>query len=441
VFGKLLGVTAYYLDAPLYAMFLLESYLNKVQVSPEVMANLVTASRELMLEGEVVHRFYDSIQSLQELPNFVRAAIAPEMVLASVERNQVSSVQSFLPFLRASRKGLIVGGVFANLNNTQDVALKYFERVTELEIRSPEDYHLHLLAQLNLGRANYELGAFDKSLAAYDRIPRSSKLWLDALWESSWAHFQAKQLNLALGKLHSFVSPYLLSHVYPEALLLRSMVLFELCKFAEMATTLAFFYETYKPMEAELDAMNQAFSKNESRLALAKALLQNQPLPRVQSLVLPKSLELHLKEHPKTEMAQQQLSFIRSHYDKSINLAARASSDKTTDRKALDAYVDSLRTQVYERYAIWIQLEIQNLASQISRKLDEANLIEIEMTMGQQLALDQLEDMIRKSQQALRILAVAGPGHEFWPFYNEFWKDEIGYYVVNTPSSCVESAR
>src|SRR3989338_2809312 len=53
VFGKLMGVAAYRLDAYLYAMYLLEVYYQKIQKSPVVLANLVASARQLSLESYV----------------------------------------------------------------------------------------------------------------------------------------------------------------------------------------------------------------------------------------------------------------------------------------------------------------------------------------------------------------------------------------------------
>lgn len=436
VFGKLMGLTAFRMEAYLYAMYLFEEYYRKVQKDAELLGNLMAAARKVMLEPYAAQTYYENIIAYDIMPNYVRAALAPEVVLEALERDDLGRVHDFLPYLRASRKGLYVGGVFASLNGTPDQAIKYFDRVVGLDVRHPKDYHIHLLAQLGLGRVYYEVKDWDNSIAHYNRIPRSSKLWFDALMESSWAHYQNGELNLALGKLHSFISPFLLNRLHPESLVLRTTVLFELCKYAEMATTLEFFYQVYRPMAAQLSSVLQAFHNIPDLRMAARKLLMGEGSWGVLER-LPDPIRLHFVHHHKTYEYQERLAFIKDNADESIALTYRLGASGNREASNLERYIDNLKAFVLADYANWMQREMQNLSETIQRSLDEAGLVEIEKTLGEQEAIERIEDIIRQARNSGRILAIAGPGHEFWPFYNEFWKDETGYYIVNTPSSCI----
>ena len=71
-----------------------------------------------------------------------------------------------------------------------------------------EGQRLHDMAMLAMARTFYSTGEYEKSLRLFEAIPLGSSTWLDALFESSWAHFQLSQSNRALGNLHSLNSPF-----------------------------------------------------------------------------------------------------------------------------------------------------------------------------------------------------------------------------------------
>lgn len=432
VFGKLLGVVAHHLGGDIYAMMLLEEYFQKARQDPEVMANFVVASQKVMMESYGVHSYYEEIVSRSSASNLALAVLAPEVLLDALLRNDLGRVNAFLPFLRVSRKGLLIGGVFANLNGNAEIAIRYFQRILGLYVRTPADYRIHLLARLNLARTYYEIGQYGMSAAHYNHIPRSSRLWFEAQTEASWAHFKNGELNLSLGRLHSFVSPFLLNRFFPEALVLRTVVLFELCKFAEMATTLGFFYKTYRPIEGNMSGVLSALSNTRT---VAEKLLLDDDFPDD----VPIQIRLHFMEHEKTLEVRQRLALLAAHFGDSLDLARRSRSAGQRDVRNIQRYYDHLRNYVIDDYGKWMIKHARSLLAHLQRKLDEASLVEIEMTIGQQEALERIEAIIRGARQSKRILAVAKEGHEFWPFYNEFWKDELGYYVINTPTSCLET--
>lgn len=118
-----------------------------------------------------------------------------------------------------------------------------------------EGKRLNEMAMLAMARTFYSTGEYEKSLRLFEGIPLGSSTWLDALFESSWAHFQLDQSNRALGNLHSLNSPFFSAQYYPEAPILQAVILFESCRYTGVRKTLDLFDDVYGPLLGQLEAL------------------------------------------------------------------------------------------------------------------------------------------------------------------------------------------
>src|SRR5690606_26007868 len=64
---------------------------------------------------------------------------------------------------------------------------------------------------------------------------------------SSWPLFHRDDYNAALGYLKTLHSPYFVVKYYPESVILRAVLLFRLCKYAEMKRAIQFYRKEYTP--------------------------------------------------------------------------------------------------------------------------------------------------------------------------------------------------
>ncbi|MGZ6124071.1 MAG: hypothetical protein ACXWLR_03870, partial [Myxococcales bacterium] len=110
-------------------------------------------------------------------------------------------------------------------------------------------------AWLQLARLAYQGG--DDALAArlYERVGRGAPEWLDALFEASWAHFRQGEDEKALGNLLTLHAPFFQERFFPESFVLKALVLYENCRYADARTALLDFQQRYQPLH---DALAQA---------------------------------------------------------------------------------------------------------------------------------------------------------------------------------------
>lgn len=76
-------------------------------------------------------------------------------------------------------------------------AASSFDTVLRIQPRTESDKDVQDLARLAIGRIHYERGQLDRAKDAYAAIPRQSKYFADAMYESAWNAIKAKDFRSA----------------------------------------------------------------------------------------------------------------------------------------------------------------------------------------------------------------------------------------------------
>jgi tetratricopeptide (TPR) repeat protein len=76
-------------------------------------------------------------------------------------------------------------------------ALAGFDEVLRVQPRSDGEKEIQDLARLAIGRLHYQRGQFDKARDAYAQVPRQSKHFIDAMFESAWNAIKANDFKSA----------------------------------------------------------------------------------------------------------------------------------------------------------------------------------------------------------------------------------------------------
>ncbi len=101
---------------------------------------------------------------------------------------------------------------------------------------------------LQLARLAYQGGDDQNALALYQRVGRSGPEWLDALFEASWAHFRTAEDEKALGNLLTLHAPFFQDRFFPESFVLKALVMYQNCRYADARAALAEFEQRYRPL-------------------------------------------------------------------------------------------------------------------------------------------------------------------------------------------------
>jgi hypothetical protein len=311
-------------------------------------------------------------------------------------------------------------------------AVKEFLAVAELPVRRDDAAAAERRdkAYLQLARLAYQRG--DDALAAqlYQRVGRGAPEWLDALFEASWAHFRRGEDEKALGNLLTLHAPFFQERFFPESFVLKALVLYENCRYADARTSLAEFQQRYQPLH---DGLVHALAALPGPQAAADLLSRG--AVGVQQAVPPAARE---------EVARlEQGGDLRSALQAATQLAQEIDSiDRRPEpfrASALVARVAPLARQARARL-------LETAGKRLIARLD-AERATLRELLGQSLRLS-YEIAGRE-----RELAVSGPGaalsaqpqkdppqvaddEELWPFQGEYWRDELGSYRYQLGQRC-----
>jgi hypothetical protein len=106
--------------------------------------------------------------------------------------------------------------------------------------------------QAGVARTLYQMDKFEDADREYDRIPKSSLVWPDILFEQAWNAFGRTQYNRTLGKLVSYKSPALEFVYNSEVDVLRSQTFLMLCLFDDANQVINEFNAKYTKLGEEV---------------------------------------------------------------------------------------------------------------------------------------------------------------------------------------------
>src|SRR5258707_1726010 len=129
-----------------------------------------------------------------------------------------------------------------------DRAIEAFQKVLNLSATNQESLsRAQHLSILGMARTQYGLGEYAKSVEWYDRLPRFSPFWDQALLEAGFARFRNGDPGGALGSLQSLHSPQFEGAFQPESWWLTPTIYHFNCLFRDAKPGLGPFLWDHPP--------------------------------------------------------------------------------------------------------------------------------------------------------------------------------------------------
>jgi hypothetical protein len=337
-------------------------------------------------------------------------------------------------FLRAK---YLEGVVHVRKNNAKAAsdsfkAILRYER--EKGLNTPTEEKIYRMGMLALARIFYTLGQYKQenyttSIRYYGQIPEYSVDWLDSLLEVSWAYFQTENYGRALGNLHTLNSPYFEDEYFPEARVLEAVILYSNCHFESALSSIKAFIKSYHPLFKELDNQlkvprdsnqfygwlarlsrgNADMSKRLRRIF--NAALTDRKLNRSFRFILALSREIERL--------------------KKLSQNAPMTEFAATLINELDAF---RALQIGETGAL-ARSRLENVRKDLRRLLADSLKVRYETLKKQKKAIEADTDAQLDVLGGTDDYSV-DEEHQYWPFRQEYWKDELDSYTVGIRSKC-----
>lgn len=311
-----------------------------------------------------------------------------------------------------------------------DAARAIFENVLKIRTRQLDFTNTQHLAILALGRTNYNAGEYQKAVDWYEKIPRFSKYWDQALFENGFARFQNDDLGGALGSLQGLYAPQFAGAFQPESWILTSTIYYFACLYEESKAALVEYEKIYLPMAEQLKPLVEGEAKDPVEYLKLVENTENPQLPRaVLNWVRSNERMLGLFGMLRQIEAEKQRIDENQGWK-----AAKLTSELVT-------YLDQNRSTLEQVAGTVSRARIVEAYRTIKGFADQAEIIRFEVAKAEKELAERNVDvasLLRK--QTLYRPKMPAENWNYWKFQGEFWRDEIGYYQYTLKRGCPSSS-
>lgn len=290
-------------------------------------------------------------------------------------------------------------------------------------------------AKIGLARLFYQQQKFKDSIAFYRAVDRDSKHFYDSLFEQSWAFFMAGYPNHALGALHAVESPFYKDVFNPEASMLRSIIYYWMCRYDDSRVSLADFTERNSDDVEDLRAfLKRRHLANEDAYTLFENHISG---VSAASLGLSKRILETAASEDAMLLLRDQLAYTVHEFERLQKFGIFKNKRNPYAANLLQKRIDGLKDKIGGQYLA----ELRSMEKDFDRLYEQAQFLYIELLMsekeqllGRELHASSKIDKVTRRKQ---IIGWANDGQSWSDsMKNEFWWDEVGFYIYDVKPLC-----
>ena len=420
---------------------------------------LVLIGRVLPGEPNRYSRIYDNY--LNKFPTEVSDNLLSELGyllgMAAYRENKLDDVVFFVGHVAEDSefygKSRYLEGVTYVRQNKGEEALASFKEVLRwLDAKSANDKltkdesRLREFTVAALGRVFYQVGStlwkmgerekaaksWTTSIKYYNAFGRHNALWLESLFEASWAYYRVDNFGKALGLLLTLNSPFFNDKYYPEAMLLQATIYYTNCHYDRVVDILGDYQATYSPLKTQVDTLvSRLFQPEEvyDFLHMVQTADKDSYDPTLQQV-----LEAAVQDRE----LMRGLAYIDMLDDETARVKESAIASTPLGQNMVQEIEAARMLSVVEAGKKGKQ-RLERLQEELRDLSNKALDIEIETTekyAARAELREQDPNAIAEFEQEIDRVMGADDEHLFWTFDGEYWNDELGYYWYYISSRC-----
>ncbi len=314
------------------------------------------------------------------------------------------------------------------------------------ETKNKKLNELRDLASLGLARLYYEqayqledgdpkrTAGLRNSMLEFQRVPRFSQGWSEALFERAWAHAVNNEYGRSLGALHSLSAPYFKDEFYPEAKILQAIIYYYNCQWDRVNTILDETKSQFEPMSQQMTKLVESnLDLDEWYPLLQKSMEQSSDA--IDESLLPRRVASAIARDPKFAKME---SFLKE-IDREQKVFEKNRTFAQSDMgQTLVEDFDANRQGYLGVMGKFLKAKVANLAAELSDISTRAGLIALETKTAEADWLEQGRTIENLERKRLPRPFIPDDTFQFWWFRNEYWIDELGYYEFTIKTECFE---
>ena len=318
-------------------------------------------------------------------------------------------------------------GILEIRTGNPEQALPHFRAVLDIV---PEDspsqdlLEVRGLAQVAAGRTAYGLGRYAESADYYAVVPRFSRHWFTAMYESAWSYYMQDEYGRALGELHSVTAPYFSKRHIPEAYVIQGTTYFINCQWDRVRRAVKTYKGTYEPMLANLkEYLSQDRNPTEIYRDVVSGGNGKFSVEIARETRRSKRFrDYHfLLEHMKWEG--------REVLENPIWRGTRLAED-------LSAIIEQHREDLEPVVGVWVKRQLVNRQAMLQNFQSQVELLDFEVTDAEAEWLAQGREILKGRRRRLPRPDIPNDQWQHWNFDGEYWKGELGFFQHSIRSEC-----
>jgi len=217
----------------------------------------------------------------------------------------------------------------------------------------------------------------------------------------------------------------------PESWILKATIYFHVCLYEEAKAALQYFQDHYTSMIPVLKGIAEASLPNEAfaSLLLKDALEGSDPMAKV-----PAPVRNYLLSNPRVENFRH---FLRSLDGESRAIAATGDWKGSRLAEELAGIVTVQRNLLEKTAGGFVKAHLTNAYQNIVAFINHAKLVNLEITTADR---ELIKAGLSIKAEARGTLAprpkVPDETFNYWPFAQEYWEDELGFYEYTVRRAC-----
>lgn len=295
-------------------------------------------------------------------------------------------------------------------------------------LKGPKIEKITDMLLITMARVFYSNGEYKKAMKYYNSISQNSSYWLDSLFELSWNYYQMRQYPHALGNLETLRSPYFSQQYYPEAFVLKAVILFMNCHYADAITEINRSYKEYWDVLQEL---RRVLKKYKEPAPFYRYLARISTHGAKYSIKVKRIFNAALADK-KVRRNFEYVMRVNSEYKKLRAL----SSDPVAKRlvQILLPDIVAFRELSTEKAGRLARDRMKRVYKDLRHILAEALKVRFECNnaMAGKLSGKLKSVQVKSAKKVFKL----DNEHRRWPFDGEYWKDELGSYYYPIRSYC-----
>lgn len=402
-------------------------FLNAVEQLLEIQETY----RDHVFIADLIDKNFDN-RAFANLPNGARIdQINYLMGEFNLRRGKVRNAKRFLEFVRADsayygRAQYLLGLVTLRQEDPGAAVGHFGAVVTSIAADTADDdaARLRQLAMLAEARAQYGLGNYEASLEGFERVPRYSEFWFQALYEQAWAHYQEQNFGEALGALESVLSPYFAKRHVPEAYVIQGTAYFTYCQWDRVRRSVERYQGLYGPMKEQLDTY------------LAGARDPAEYLDDVIAGGAGKYAGEIAREVRRIGWFTD-FYFMFRHLEWQRDRIAEIGEWRGSRLAEDVAQMIDDKVQNARAFAgAWVRQRLQFHADNMKNFQNQIDILDFELTDAERQWLEEGREILKGRRAQLPRPEIPNDQWQHWSMGKEYWKDELGYYQHTLQSEC-----